>query len=249
MSVPEGLAAEHETVVCHARFAGKDNEKPKTLIYFGLQGLGELARLLLEYTETPYDSVMFFSSKDYKDFAPFGQLPCYKGPELGDLVITQSSAICRHIAREAGIFGNTKAEQAMQDMLWEAGKDIGAKLEVIHAEGPVDSRFDGVMKGIVAFIDKHNLLTGKDLGYGEICVFHSLHKISLIKPDFLNQYDERLKMFVMKVAETPSIANYLESPRRVPLTENEMGKGHTGMGGYKFISPLKPETVAQVYKK
>lgn len=249
MSVPESLFTEHETVVCHARFAGKEDQKPKTFYYFGLQGLGELPRLLLEYTETPYDSVMFFSSKDFKNFAPFGQLPCYEGPELGDMVLTQSSAVCRHIARETGIFGNTPTEQALQDMLWEAGKDIISKMEVIHAEGSVDARFDGIIKGVIAIMDKGNVLTGKSLGYGEICVFQALHRISEIKPDFLNQYDERLKMFVMKVAETPSIANYLKSPRRVPLTENEQGKGHSGMGGYKYLSPLKPETVAKVYVK
>jgi len=247
MSLPESLFIEHETVVCSARFNGKD-QKPKTLFYFAIQGLGELPRLLLEYTETPYDSVMFYLSQDYKKFAAFGQMPCYQGPELGDLTIAQSSAICRHIARETGIFGSTKQEQVMQDMLWEAGKDISSKKEFIHADGDVDGRIDGVLKGIISIMDEGKYLTGKNLGYGELCVFSTLHQISEIKPEFLNLY-EKLKMFVMNVVETPSISNYLKSPRRLPLTENELGKGHSGPGGYKYISPLNPETVAKVYGK
>jgi len=247
MSLPESVFTEHETVVCSARFNGKDH-KPKTLFYFALQGRGELPRLLLEYTETPYDSVMFYASQDYKKLAPFGQMPCYQGPELGDMTIAQSSAICRHIARETGVFGSTKQEQVMQDMLWEAGQDISSKKEFIHADGDVDGRIDGLLKGIISIMDDGKYLTGKNLGYGEICVFSALHQISEIKPEFLNVY-EKLKEFVMNVVETPSISNYLKSPRRLPLTENELGKGHSGLGGYKYISPLNPETVAKAYGK
>jgi hypothetical protein len=50
------------------------------LHYFFLRGLGEVPRLMLELADVPYDSVMYFSreTKEYKEYAPFGQMPLYR---------------------------------------------------------------------------------------------------------------------------------------------------------------------------
>jgi len=253
--VPKTLFTEHPRVIHRVRF-GKDNV-PKTLHYFALRGLGEIPRLLLEYTETPYNSVMYFGTNEYKQFAPFGQMPCYQGPELGEgNVIAQSAAICRHIARETGIWGTSLQEIALQDMLWEAGKDIMGKLELVHKEGPVDERFDGLLQGLIRLKKEGKCLSecnrsygeGANLGYGEIGVFHSLYSIMEIKPGFFDPYPELLR-FANAIAETPTINRYLQSPRRMPLTQNEMGKGSTGATGYTYISDLKSESVAELYEE
>merc|ERR1712110_1240558 len=68
-------------------------------------------RLLLEVSQTPYDSIMYFGKGEYKEFAPFGQLPVYKGPELGGVLLAQSDAVCYHIARETGLAGATAKEK------------------------------------------------------------------------------------------------------------------------------------------
>jgi len=225
------------------------------LHYFAIRGLGELPRLLLEYTETPYDSVMYFNTSEYKQFGTFGQMPCYQGPELGEGVfISQSSSICRHIARQTNIWGTSPEEIILQDMLWEAGKDISGKIELVHAEGPVDARFDGILTGLIKLKSEGKCLSeanrsygkGANLGYGEIGVFYPLYKITEIKPGFLDAYPELLR-FVKAVAETPAINRYLQCPRHFPLTQNELGKGNTGAPGYTYISDLKPETVAELY--
>ena len=59
------------------------------LHYFCLRGLGEIPRLMLELAEAPYDSVMYFSreAKEYKDYAPFGQMPVYFDLNLGGLIL------------------------------------------------------------------------------------------------------------------------------------------------------------------
>merc|ERR1712018_925516 len=109
ITVPKGLGDNFPRIVLKARFPGK-TQPPKELHYFCLQGLGELPRLLLEATETPYDSVMYFGKREYKEFAPFGMLPVYKGPELDGLCLAQSSSISRHIARETGLEGDSVIE-------------------------------------------------------------------------------------------------------------------------------------------
>ena len=56
------------------------------LHYFYLRGLGEVPRLMLELAEVPYDSVMYFSreTKEYKEYAPFGQMPLYRSVSSRD---------------------------------------------------------------------------------------------------------------------------------------------------------------------
>ena len=251
--VPKSLSVDRPPVVCRARFDNK-TASPKTLHYFPVQVLGELPRLLLEYTETPYDSVMYFVNKEqeYKVFAPFGQLPCYEGSELGEgQIIAQSSAICRHIARQAGIDGATPTEQALQDMLWEAGKDVMDKKSALHSD-KVDDKLDAVLQGLIKLQKAGKCLgTGNrcsNLGFGEIGIFHVLYSFHQIKPLFLAKYPELLG-FMNAVAAVPAINNYLHSPRRLPLTENELGKGHTGIDGYSYITDANPATFAENYEK
>jgi len=247
VKIPKGLMDDFPRVVCKARFPGKD-QPPKELHYFCLQGLGELPRLLLEASNTNYDSVMYFGKGEYKEFAPFGQLPVYKGPELNGLYLAQSATICRHIAREVGLDGSNVVERASQDMVWELAKDISGKKELIHVEGPLDGKYEGLLNGAVKLLKKsgETYFTGSKLLFGDICMFHTLYTIEQIKPGFLKQWKE-LDAFVTTVSSLPAISQYLGSCRRVPLSENELGKGHSGVSGYKFVSALNPSTVAEPY--
>jgi len=244
--VPKKLFLERPPVVCHARFDNK-NAVPKTLHYFAIQALGELPRLCLEYTQTPYDSVMYFGTNQYKEFAPFGQMPCYQDAELGEkFYVAQSTAICRHIARETGIDGETAQERVLQDMLWEAGKDVADKKSALHSD-ELNARLDGVLNGLINLKKEGKCLSGKKPGYGEIGVFHALHTFHCIQPTFLDAYPE-LKKFVEEVAKIPAIDNYLNSPRRLPLTKNELGHGHTGVDGYTYVTDANPATFSELYK-
>lgn len=249
--VPTMLFEDRPRYILRSRFEGKD-AKPKTLHYFALQGSGELPRLCLEYTKTPYDMVMYFNTPVYKEFAPFGQLPCYQGEELGEGVyLTQSAAVSRHIARQAGIDGATAKDKALQDMVWEAGKDVFDKLSAVHAEEG-DYVLVGILNGLTKLAKEGKCLgagdRSSDLGVGEICVFHALNRFHQIKPSFLEPYPE-LVAFMKAVCDVPAIKNYFNSTRRMPLTENEIGKGYTGPPGYIYTTPANPESFKELYDK
>jgi glutathione S-transferase len=89
-------------------------------------------RLLLEASETPYDSVMHFKGTGMKEYAPFGQLPLYHGDELPGTILSESGAISRHIARAVGWAGKDGAEQARADQFFELAKDISGKKAALH---------------------------------------------------------------------------------------------------------------------
>jgi hypothetical protein len=55
---------------------------------------------MLEATETPYDSVMYFNTNEYKQIGQWGQMPLLKMPHsFGEDFLAQSSTIVRHIAQ------------------------------------------------------------------------------------------------------------------------------------------------------
>lgn len=59
----------------------------------------------------------------------------------GDLVVVESGAICRHIARRACMDGTTLAEKAQVDMYYELTQDMNKKTAAIfdlegHADAP-----------------------------------------------------------------------------------------------------------------
>lgn len=191
-----------------------------------------------------------FGKGEYKEFAPFGQLPVYKGPELGGLLLAQSDAICNHIARETGLIGSTITERAIQDMAWQLGKDILGKKNAIHSNEQLDPTYVALLEGAVKMLQQSRgpYIAGKKFGYGDIGMFHALLTIEEIKPGFLNRWKE-LGQFLKAVASIPAIQQYLISPRRVPLTKNEVGKGHTGVTGYTYLKPLNPETIKEANEK
>lgn len=100
-------------------------ERVPRIEYLAIRALGEVPRLLLEVTNTPYDSILHFGDKTlWKSRAEFTQLPIYSDASLGDFYLAQSGAIVRHIARTTGTDGDTPMRKALADMAYEASKDI-----------------------------------------------------------------------------------------------------------------------------
>ena len=135
-------------------------------------------------------------------------------------------------------------------MIWELSKDISEKRELMHKKGELDAKLVGFLDGAVKMLKSSGgpYLGGSKMGYGDLGMFHALYTFEQVKPGFIKPWKE-LDEFVTSVAALPAISQYLNSPRRVPLSENELGKGHTGISGYKYVSPLNPLTVAEPYDK
>ena len=67
-SIPTGLGSKHPNSV--VVYAGASQQEPKpsmTMEYWCLRALGELPRLILETTGTPYNSVFHFGGSNYKE--------------------------------------------------------------------------------------------------------------------------------------------------------------------------------------
>lgn len=97
------------------------------LIYFGVRGRVEPARLMLELTGTPYEfeAIAVEAWKETKikmlERTPLGQLPVL---EDGEFTLCQSGAINRYLARKLSLAGETIKEQARIEEVCEVASDF-----------------------------------------------------------------------------------------------------------------------------
>ena len=173
----------------------------------------------------------------YKPYAPFGQLPIYRE---GDLILSQSGTISRHLANKFGIAGDTPAERARVDMYFELAKDISGKKAGMYDPDnhPDGARLKGFLAPAEAACDGTYFVGGK-LTLADVAMFNSLQLISECAPDCLARYP-KLQTFVANFSARPSVKAYLASERRVPITPNEDGRAPWHKDGYAFKTPLNP---------
>lgn len=141
---------------------------------------------------------------EFKPYAPFGSLPIYRE---GDLLISQSGAICRHIANRFGIAGESSAERAKVDMFCELAKDIKQKKEAVydvdvHADGKKLKQFLGPAEA--ACDGKH--FVGCSLTLADVAMFEALHLLAELNPAILQPYP-KLDTFVASFAARPQVGH------------------------------------------
>ena len=248
-SGPRGLATVHPPTVVTKKREGSYDIPTLTLEYFALRGLGELPRLILEATDTPYNSVFHFSwpgegaAPAYRKYALFGQLPVLRD---GSLILCESTAICKHLARKTCIDGVTMEEKAKVDMYFELAKDIEGKKVCLHDDAHKD------WPKLKRFLDAGEqacdgkFFVGSALTLADVAMFKALHTFSELKPGCLADYP-KLSQFVGYFASQPSVAAYLDSARRVPLTANEIGDKPWQPNGYEFLQPLRVGTYEAIW--
>lgn len=97
--------------------------------YWGLQGLGQPVRMLLahqgvDHEDTVYTmegSATWFEDHKLNMGLDFPNLPYYVD---GDLKLTQSMAILRHLGREHGLYGQDNKEASKIDMIMDLAGDM-----------------------------------------------------------------------------------------------------------------------------
>merc|ERR1712215_413151 len=102
--------------------------------YWNIQGLGQPCRIALHYTGVEVEDTVWEIQKRNEWVAAkganewgldFPNLPYYSD---GEVKLTQSDAILRHLGRKNGLYGCSDADTAMVDMLIDTAKDIKMSL-------------------------------------------------------------------------------------------------------------------------
>lgn len=93
------------------------NSHPVLRYFDDGKGRAELPRLIFTYGDIPFENKTI-SFEEYKQMRFSGKLPFDQLPilELGDTTISQSCAIARYAAKEAGIYPLDRVQAASSDV-------------------------------------------------------------------------------------------------------------------------------------
>jgi glutathione S-transferase len=201
------------------------------LIYFPLRGRAEQIRLVLAYTGLPYvDTAVPRERWDaLKGTLPLGQVPILI-ERLGgkELVIAQSHAILRHLARMREIYGVGERQHILADTLADTIGDWRAKFNAIaYAPSFLKDKaltaryFEETLPPVLVTLDQllqqssspeEGLFVGESVTFADLMAFDTIDAHLQVQPDCL---DNRfmLKRFFAKIKALPPIAEYLAQRR------------------------------------
>jgi glutathione S-transferase len=125
-----------------------DSSKPEAILgYWNIRGIGQPLRYALIYTNTPFKEYRYQQGDKQTDYdisswikdktenlhqLDFPNLPYFV---QGDIKITQSHAILRHICRANNLLGDSQTERAAVDMMLAEAADLTIQLaRVVYME-------------------------------------------------------------------------------------------------------------------
>jgi len=200
--------------------------------YWKIRGLAEAIRYVLEYTRTPYveklyehgpaptyDRSGWLSDKINPKLAlDFPNLPFYFE---GNLRITQSAAILRHLARKNKLYGDNEEEHALVDMMEGEVVDWAKKIMGIS----YSENFDTLLKNVIAevlpefaakfesFLANKKFVVGNKVTYVDFTLYTLLDQANIMT-NFLAKH-AKLAAYHASIRALPGIKEYLASGRFV----------------------------------
>eukprot|EP00301_Raphidiophrys_heterophryoidea_P005840 c12409_g1_i1.p1 GENE.c12409_g1_i1~~c12409_g1_i1.p1 ORF type:complete len:274 (+),score=56.39 c12409_g1_i1:60-824(+) len=223
------------------------------LVYFAIRGRGEAIRLALEFAGCEYTDSGQAGGVDYtamKETAGSVSFPCGQVPALvdGELVVSQTDAIMRHIGRRYGFCGRNPVEMAIVDMVLgavesirlvytklcyehsfsQAAKDSYAALHILP-EGVSQQNGGAHFQYLENFLKRNSsslYIVGSGLTVADLQVFDivDLHLRHDGFPLLVRQRYPLLVAHHQGIAALPQIARYLGSTRRLQMVNgNNLG--------------------------
>jgi glutathione S-transferase len=200
-----------------------DDSSP-LLTYFDIRGRAEVIRLILEDVGAPYRERRV-AEREWavvKPTMPFGQMPLY---QEGELIIPQSHAIYRYLARKYGLYGQDERERVRCDIVEEVFVDAqnvlgGFFWHAKFAELRSDferTRLPDLLGGLQRLLAENDggrgFWVGQSLTYVDFCAWHFLDYVRAFSEATLEQFP-LLHAFKQRIEARPRMAVYLASPRR-----------------------------------
>ena len=208
--------------------------------YWDIRGLAQPVRLLLNYTGTQFEDCRLtmgpapdYDKSNWTDIKfslglDFPNLPCYID---GDIKITQSNAILRHIARKHDLVGKTEKEKAMVDMMADQSMDfrngwvrLCYNADFSNLKATYLKSLPETLQRFSEFLGSKKWFAGDSLTFVDFVMYELLDQHKLLSPNCLKEF-ENLKSFTERFEALPRIAAYMKSDKfkKGPLN-NKMAK-------------------------
>jgi len=206
---------------------------PYKLIYFNVRGLGEVTRYMFKDNDIAHEEqlVEFADWPALKPTMLYGQLPVL---DCGDgLVLAQSVAIIRHIARENGLYGSDNKEAALIDQLGDGELDVRKKYMALiyqNYEAGKEDYLKDLPNGLAQFealLKSNNegsgFFVGSKISWADYKMFDLLDNHLILSSPCLDAFP-LLKAFHSRIAARPKLAAYRETEQFTTRNINGNGK-------------------------
>ncbi|XP_064491704.1 glutathione S-transferase Mu 1-like [Pseudopipra pipra] len=208
--------------------------------YWDIRGLAHAIRLLLEYTETPYEDKLYSCGEapDYdksqwinekeKLGLDFPNLPYFID---GPVRLTQSNAILRHIARRHRLCGESEEEIRRVDVLENQVMDFRMSLVMVCYSPDFEKlkpgyleQLPGKLKLFSNFLGDRKWFAGDKLTFVDFLMFDVLDQNRIFEPKCLEPF-QNLRDFMERFGALEKVAAYMKSPKfqKMPIN-NKMAK-------------------------
>jgi len=200
--------------------------------YWKIRGLAQPIRLMLGYADVEYEEKMY-EQGDGPEFSrdawlkekftlglDFPNLPYYID---GDVKLSQSSAILRHIARKHDLMGKNDQEKDRCDQAAEQICDFRREFARLNygvyfgtnfkEKGPLYAQ--NIAKSLEpfdAFLGDNEWLAGANITWADFIMWEMLDQHLLFKPGCLDQLP-KLGAYYQRFKDEPKMKKFMESPK------------------------------------
>jgi glutathione S-transferase len=210
------------------------------LCYWDIRGLAQPIRLLLNYTGTEFEDRMlscgpapgfdkscWFDNK-FSFGLDFPNLPYYID---GEVKITQSNAILRHIARKNDLVGKSEKEKAMVDMMADQSMDFRNGWVRLCYNPDFANLKDDYLKALPKtlqqfsdFLGGKAWFAGESLSFVDFVMYELVDQHKLLEPSCLDKLGNMQK-FMERFEALPKISEYMKGEKfmKAPIN-NKMAK-------------------------
>ncbi|KAM9217362.1 glutathione S-transferase 2-like [Leptosomus discolor] len=201
-----------------------------TLGYWDIRGLAHAIRLLLEYTETPYQERLYHPGPapdyDWSDWTSEKEKLGFDFPNLPYLIdgpakVTQSNAILRYIARKHHMGGGTEEEMLRVDVLENQLMDLRMsfarlcydpnfeKLKAAYLE-----QLPGKLRELSRFLGSQTWFVGEKLTFVDFVAYDVLDRLRMFVPE-CPKLQDNLGQFLRRFEALEKVSAYMRSGRFV----------------------------------
>ncbi|KAG8511626.1 Hematopoietic prostaglandin D synthase, partial [Galemys pyrenaicus] len=187
------------------------------LTYFNMRGRGEIIRYIFAYLDIKYEDHRIEQADwpEIKSAIPFGKIPIL---EVDGLILHQSLAIARYLAKKTDLAGKTELEQCQVDAVVDTLDDFMSRFPWAEKKQEIKDKIFNelltsdvphLLRDLDTYLGEKEWLVGNSVTwadfYWEICSTTLL----VFKPDLLDIHP-RLVMLQKKVQAIPAIAEWIQ---------------------------------------
>lgn len=203
--------------------------------YWDVRGLGNSIRYLLSHANVDYEDKLYkcggppdfersqWMNEKFNLGLDFPNLPYYID---GEVKLTQSQAILRHLARKYGLDGKTEADKCRVDVAVAQVTDYRmdfvrivynpdfAKLKEAYQNGLPDK-----LKLLTSFLGDRKFVAGDYVTFADFVFFEYLEGQSFFQKDLLKDFPA-LEEYHKRIRAVEGVDKYFKSPKAITFPFN-----------------------------